>query len=137
MNNSSLLDDEQVKHCVHSWLTAQPVGSVTPLWLQQALKEVLFPDLGISRQSLLTEGTCCKWLIKLGWQVTEVKKGVYKDGHERSDVVTEHNNVFLPFVLEQERKMIKYQGPDHTPVLPDLKPGEYYFTTLFNDITNL
>lgn len=68
--------------------------------------------------------TCCNWLGKLGWHVSTVKKGVYKDGHERSDVVTERDNVFLPFVLEQERKMIRYQGPELTPVSPVLQPGK-------------
>jgi hypothetical protein len=134
-NNSSLLDDERVKHRVRAWLTAQTVGSVTPYRLQQALKDVIFPDLDLIHLVPPTVGTCRKWLIKLGWRVTSVKKGVYKDGHEHSDVVEERNNSFLPFVLEQERKMIKYQGPDLTPVFPDLQPGEYFWS--FKPIYNL
>ena len=26
------------------------------------------------------------WLLKLGWNWKEVKKGIYKDGHEHADV---------------------------------------------------
>jgi len=36
------------------------------------------------------------WLLKLGWNWKEVKKGVYKDGHEREDVKEYRDRVFLP-----------------------------------------
>ncbi|KZP16947.1 hypothetical protein FIBSPDRAFT_678054, partial [Athelia psychrophila] len=69
---------------------------------QQALHEVIFPDLNISQQSPLSECTARRWLIKLGWCRTVVRKGVYMDGHERSDVVKYRQEVFLPAILEFE-----------------------------------
>ena len=35
----------------------------------------------------LFKGTMCKWLHICGFEVTESKKGIYYDGHERQDVV--------------------------------------------------
>ena len=32
-------------------------------------------------------GTICNWLHICGFRVTESKKGIYYDGHERPDVV--------------------------------------------------
>ncbi|OAX31798.1 hypothetical protein K503DRAFT_787611 [Rhizopogon vinicolor AM-OR11-026] len=36
------------------------------------------------------------WMLKLDYRWREEKKGQYVDGHERDDVVTYHQNVFLP-----------------------------------------
>ncbi|RPA92623.1 hypothetical protein L873DRAFT_1709167 [Choiromyces venosus 120613-1] len=36
------------------------------------------------------------WLLKLGWNWKEVKKGIYKDGHEQEDVKEYWDKVFLP-----------------------------------------
>ena len=33
------------------------------------------------------KGTMCNWLHICGFEVTESKKGIYYDGHEREDVV--------------------------------------------------
>ncbi|KAI6013126.1 hypothetical protein BKA83DRAFT_4007318, partial [Pisolithus microcarpus] len=40
--------------------------------------------------------TAQQWLRKLGYWWKKEKRGQYSDGHERSDVVHCHQNIFLP-----------------------------------------
>jgi len=44
----------------------------------------------------LSSRSACTWLAKLEWNWKEVRKTVYKDGHERLDVCHYRQNVFLP-----------------------------------------
>ena len=55
----------------------------------------------------LSERTARQWLIKLGWQHTMLKKGVYMDGHERPDVVEYWLKTFLPLMALHEKKMVQ------------------------------
>jgi len=36
------------------------------------------------------------WLAKLGWNWREVRSAIYKDGHERQDVLEYRQDIFLP-----------------------------------------
>ena len=42
----------------------------------------------------------CNWLHICGFKVTESKKGIYYDGHERADVVQDRLNRFIPQLNE-------------------------------------
>lgn len=86
-NARSWLHDESVQARARDWLTAQPTGKVTPRAFQRAINAIIFPDLNIVTKKPLSERTARRWLIKLGWRRTVVRKGVYMDGHEREDVV--------------------------------------------------
>jgi len=55
----------------------------------------------------LSERTARQWLIKLGWQHTMLKKGVYMDGHERPDVVEYWLKTSLPLMALHEKKMVQ------------------------------
>jgi hypothetical protein len=55
----------------------------------------LFAELNIAPKSPISEWTARRWLIKLGWRRTVVRKGVYMDGHEQEDVVDYWNKVFF------------------------------------------
>jgi hypothetical protein len=44
----------------------------------------------------ITEMTACRYLNALGYRYQSTPKGQYVDGHEREDVVTYQNRVFLP-----------------------------------------
>ncbi|KAI5982018.1 hypothetical protein EDC04DRAFT_2916011 [Pisolithus marmoratus] len=78
----SFLHDESVQNHCRTWLSNLPAGQVTPRVLCRALHSTIFPELGITPKHPVSEQTACRWLIKLGWQKTMVKKGVYMDGHE-------------------------------------------------------
>ena len=76
------------------------------------LESTIFPDLRIYSKKPLSEHTVQHWLIKLGWQCTLVKKGVYMDGHKREDIIRYRNEVFLPAMADYEAWMATYDGPE-------------------------
>jgi hypothetical protein len=60
---------------------------------------VLGLDLG---QQRISKHCTHRWLHKLGYGVTEVRKGVYVDGHKRPDVV-EYHQKFLEMIKENDQ----------------------------------
>jgi len=134
-NARSLLKDETVRTASRAWLTEQPVGSITPNAFMHALNTIILPSIGISPSKPLCERTARRWLVKLGWTRTTIRKGVYMDGHERPDVVEYRDKVFLPKMKEFERRMARYEGPEMKRVEPTLLPGEKELIAEFQDET--
>lgn len=120
----SWLHDEAVRTRVLHFLTNLPTGKVTPHALVTHVCKVILPELGIIPVRSLSARTGRRWLIKLGWRHSRIKKGVYMDGHERADVVAYRNEKFLPAMAKFEARMIHYEGPEMKRVEPDLAPGE-------------
>ncbi|KIK79517.1 hypothetical protein PAXRUDRAFT_96687, partial [Paxillus rubicundulus Ve08.2h10] len=53
------------------------------------VNNVIIPSLGLNTAGQkISEATARRWLMKLGYEPKEVKKGIYIDGHEHEDVVT-------------------------------------------------
>lgn len=72
-----------------------PIEKITPTKLQRHVNTIIIPGLGLDLNgSKISEWCARRWLQKLGYDVTEVKKGVYVDGHERPDVV-EYRKKFI------------------------------------------
>jgi len=64
---------------------------------------VIIPSLGLDLNGQkISESTARRWLAKLGYELKEVKKGVYVDGHEREDVVA-YRQKFLEQFTANER----------------------------------
>jgi hypothetical protein len=104
----SLLNDEQVQMVARTYLLDLPVGKVTSAQFHHALNEWILPLLGhVPMESGVSLCMAWQWLCKLGWWCTEMKKGVYMDGHERPDVVEYCNKVFLPLMALLERRMVQ------------------------------
>ena len=78
----SLLKDENVKRRLLSYLWSLPTRKVTLKKVQVALNAIILADLGITTKKPLCMWTACRWLIKLGWRHTVVRKAIYMDGHE-------------------------------------------------------
>jgi len=55
------------------------------LKLRKYVNENLLPELGI--EGSICSRTAARWLIKLGFRICHIQKGVYVDGHEREEVV--------------------------------------------------
>ena len=109
---------------------------MTPHHFQHALNGQILPSLNIALKKPLCERTARRWLIKLGWRMTRIQKGVYLDGHECEDVVKYQNEEFLPWMKEFEARMSHYiQDPDGVlkPVKPTLSPGQKKIIPLFQD----
>jgi hypothetical protein len=133
--SQSLLSDESTERAARAWLTAQKIGTVTPKTFRAALNDTILPSLGIQRKTPLCTRTARRWMIKLGWRLTTLKKGVYVDGHERSDVIAYRKEVFLPAMAKWERRMARYEGEELRRVEPDLLPEEKKIIAQFHDET--
>jgi hypothetical protein len=103
---------------------------------QRALNEHILLSLGIElKDNGLSERTARRWLVKLGWRNTRLKKGVYMDGHEREDVREYRNNKFLPLMAEYEKAMVKWNlvNSELKREDPILGPGEKRIVPVFQD----
>jgi hypothetical protein len=129
----SLLLDERVKTAARGWLVAQKAGEVTPRRFQHALNTEILPTINIMMNRPLCERTARRWLLKLGWHLRALKKGIYMDGHEREDVMKYRNEVFLPAMARFEAKMTHFEGPELKKVSPTLKDGEKEIIPQFHD----
>ncbi len=76
----SLFNDEHVQGAARNWLLKLPTREVSPRCFCRALTKEIFPCLGLNKS--VSERTARRWLVKLGWHQTCLKKGVYMDGHE-------------------------------------------------------
>jgi len=132
----SLLNDEQVQTAARTYLLSMSVGEVTPARFRHALNEQILPSFGYTlRGSGLSLRTARRWLYKLGWRRSELKKGVYMDGHERPDVVEYRNDVFIPLMTSLERRMAHWdsRGSELVRIDPELGPGEKRVIAVFQD----
>jgi len=53
----------------------------------------------------LSSRSAWAWLLEVGWNWKEVKKGVYRDGHESQEVREYRDNIFLPQMQSLEPLM--------------------------------
>jgi len=79
-------------------------------------------------QDTLSSRTAVKWMQKMGYKLQDVRKGVYKDGHERVDVVEYRKEKFLPALKALENRMVRWElietndGEELQMVLPTNLP---------------
>lgn len=132
-NARSILKDESVRNVARSWLTSQDIGTVTPQKFCDGLNSEILPGLNIAVKKPICTRTAVRWLIKLGWRKTVLKKGVYMDGHERADVVHYRQFKYLPRIEELQRRMARYEGPNLIRIEPNLAPGEKEIIAVFQD----
>ena len=132
-NSRSWLHNELVQTQTRNWLTLQKTGDVTPRKICHALNDTIFPEMNIALKNPISERTARRWLIKLGWRRTVVRKGVYMDGHEREDVVKYRNQVFLPAIAQFESRMAKHEGQELKKIMPELQEGEKRIIIQYHD----
>lgn len=78
------------------------------------VNEVIIPGLGLrTGGEQISESTARRWLTKLGYELKEVKKGIYIDGHEREDVVTYRNKFLSDFGKNERYLTVTMSGVDH------------------------
>jgi len=97
------------------------------------INNIILPELSINPKKPVSIQTACRWLLKLGWQHTLIKKGVYMDGHEHADVIEYRMNTFLPVMTKFEAHMVHFNGPDLEWTVPTLKPDEKEIVALYHD----
>jgi len=58
-------------------------------------------------EKTIASTTARRWLHKLGFKYKKYRKGIYNDGHDRSDVKHYRDSVFLPRMASYEGQFIK------------------------------
>jgi len=58
-------------------------------------------------QDTLSSQTAVKWLHEMGYKFRDVCKGVYKDGHERADIVAHQQAQYLPALQDLENRIVR------------------------------
>ena len=83
----------------------------------------------------ITERTARNWLSKLGFRWTLEPSGQYVDGHEREDVVTYRQQVFLPRwkELEPQLRIWTLDGKAEDTSGPSSCPGDCKTVIWFHD----
>ncbi|TFK29060.1 hypothetical protein FA15DRAFT_678128 [Coprinopsis marcescibilis] len=113
----SLLNNEQVFHTVRKFLTVQCAGEVTPRKLADEVNNVIIPNIGLDLGGQkITERCAVRWLHKLGYKLSQVKKGMYIDGHERKDVVKSPCDTCL---MTPRLRQLKHGECMHVPIFQD------------------
>ncbi|KAJ3710183.1 hypothetical protein C8R42DRAFT_648907 [Lentinula raphanica] len=120
--NQLWLHRDDVRSSVLKYLNNLPTGEVTPRILCHQVNKMIFPQLDIVPKQPISLRTARRWLIKMGWSYSVVKKGVYMDGHEREDVVRYRQQEFLPTMLEFEHRMAKYEWDEEAKSLKRTPP---------------
>ena len=82
-------------------------GKITPKLYRTFINDTLFSQMGII--ATISEKTSRVWLRKLGFIPQSKKKGIYFDGHERSDIL-EYKSIFLKKMEEFEQLMPIFEG---------------------------
>ena len=119
-----------------TYLLDLPVAEITLAKFHHTLNKWILPLFGyMLRGGGLSMHTAQCWLYKLGWWCTELKKGVYMDGHERPDVIEYCINIFLPLMALLERRMVQWvlRESELVHIDPELGPGEKRVIAMFQD----
>ncbi|CAB5365859.1 unnamed protein product [Rhizophagus irregularis] len=130
----SLLNDEDFKEECQVWLRQQKPESRTPGNLKTYIEGTVFPKLtGHIKKDTISEKTCRNYMHFWGYKYDERKKGVYYDGHERSDVVI-YRQEWLKRMFEYQKFMKDFDGNMMDIVSePHLKPGEKELVQVTHD----
>ena len=131
---SSYLDNKDVFQGCKGWLLQQELGTITPNNFRIAINIEILPRLLISCGKGISCACTYRWLSRLGFYKSEVKKGVYVDGHEREDVIAYRQEVFLPEMAKLDLYTRQYTKRDDgtwqviKPLLPpSVKPHVIYY----------
>jgi hypothetical protein len=90
----SMLDDEDLVSELNTHLMSKGKYVQAHDLVEYIGKPELLERLG--RTKTITVRTAQRWMHELGWRWTVKFRGLYADGHERTDVVRYRNDVFLP-----------------------------------------
>lgn len=90
-------------------------NAVTQFWTDSELPE--------HKDKKLAERTAIEWFHRCGYSWKDLREGMYKDGHERPDVVAYRNEVFLPQLAQLEPTFVQFELLPATDSLPERISG--------------
>jgi len=86
-------------------------GAVTSYWTESELPEY--------HDKQLAERTAVEWFHRCGYSWKDLRKGVYKDGHEQPDVLDYRDTQFLPRLAELEPTFVQFELVPATELTPE------------------
>ena len=123
VKKKSLIHDEDVQIILRNFVRNEPGVSLTSSTLASWVNENLHLKIGLAESVNISSRTAQRWLNILGLRFGKFMKGLYKDGHERDDVV-KYRNAFLQRMLFYEKRMVQYVGEFmETKISPELEDG--------------
>jgi len=113
------------------WTTTYELAISQP---HQALPMISIAGIDQKIKNALSSRTARSWLLQLWWNWKEVRKGIYKDGHERENVKHEPSLLHLRRLKSQHLGKSWSLSP-HPPLFPhhgyclgvDVKPSTLLF----------
>ena len=130
---SSIITDEHVKTLFMIELRQMKDENRIPETFQKLCNESLFQKIP-NAPSSISVSTSERWMKYLGYNPKLQQKGYYTDGHNRDDIVDYRDNVFLPRMLQYEKRMQEYSGKDMEVVIPpELLNGEKRVVLITHD----
>jgi transposase len=133
IKTSSIITDEHVQSFLLSHLRLMKDEDRTPEKFRDMCNHELFSKISNAPESISIK-TSCRWMKFLGFKLKSMTKGYYTDGHNREDVAEYRDEVFLPRMLEYERRMEDYTGEDMSTVIaPELREGEKRVVLITHD----
>ena len=109
-NPSSLIHDEQFQMAARTYVRDNAYAKGEPNLTVGAFGEWV----EVTYNKKVHQETARRWLHELGFSRVHHQKGVYFDGHDRSDVVGDRNK-YLALMKELDKKTISFDG-----VVPEL-----------------
>lgn len=108
--------DEDVRNHVREWLagagediTGYKLAQVVGEYLQSKRAVMTLKDFFGAGGDKIRARTARRLLVEMGFECHKVEKGVYVDGHAKSDVVEYREKVFLPRWKGYERRMLVFK----------------------------
>lgn len=106
----SFLWDDDILVQIKSFLRSEK-WDINPEALASHVNEEILSTLGFDPPPTISVRTARRWLDEFGFKYSEVKKGLYMDGHERADVVA-YREEFLKRMALFEKQMPTFSGDD-------------------------
>ena len=95
-----------------------------PQGLKQYMELELFPRIHVKVGHGVSLNTARRWLRCEGFRYISHKKGLYFDGHDRPDVVSYHQDHFLPTMKKHKPRFVRYTVGDVEKEL-EVQPANY------------
>ncbi|KAF8543086.1 hypothetical protein BDD12DRAFT_933621 [Trichophaea hybrida] len=139
----SWFNDEGVQNAVRIWLQDQREEDITAYTLAKTIGEYLDSKRAIPvLENIFQFGaggnrvrarTARRWLKKMGLVHGRYTKGVYVDGHERTDVVEYRTKVFIPLWKRYQDRFVIFKEDGSWKIPHDLPEGEKPIVLITHD----
>ena len=112
----SLIDDEDIQERCRNFIRSQKPDDRSIYCFKYWIENELLPTVTGVTKIAVCNNTAKSWMFELGFFMTEVKKGLYFDGHQREDVVKYRKKYLSHLMSVFEGDMIEIE--------PVLTPGQ-------------